>query len=96
MTPFKTTPIKLSNITLVKISSVQTRADISGLYPDYKNITIDNIIVQLTDVCPSESVKSIPIGYSYVPSTGILTVTAGGNAYLFGHGNGTADIYILD
>ena len=94
----------ISSARVTKLSSVAfTRqsdnhyctADISNLYTDYQNITIDNIICQLMKTNVGNITQTPPeLTYSYDSSTGVITVYASYSMWAAGSGT-VFDVFII-
>jgi len=107
----KTSQIKVDNINLVKVykdiiflgtTGKKVTCDISSFYSNYKNITIDNIFVEIDftrmrgHAINTDSLTTIK--KSYDPTTGILTLETECNPdiiYYFSYANETKGTIII-
>ena len=69
---------KLSEVGFTRDSSGKiVSADLSSLYSNYQNLTIDNIICQLKSTNVGQIISDgTTLSYSYDSSTGIITISA--------------------
>lgn len=87
---------KLSQVAFTRSSdpSICT-ADISSLYSDYQNITIDNIVCQLYSTSVGSVIQLSTFTYTYDSLTGVITIEGDPSAVFTTGGNTKFDIFII-
>ena len=86
---------KLSSVTGTKVSSDVYTFDITSLYNDYANLTIDDIAVQLVSTGVASS-GGMTTTFAWTYSNGVITCTTSSpGAHFFGSDPAVVDVFIF-
>ena len=89
------TVTKLTSVTGTRVSNDVATFDITSLYADYANLTIDNIAVQFSYAGVASS-GGMGVTFNWTYSNGIITCTTTvANAHFFGSDAPVSDIFIF-
>lgn len=86
---------KLSNVAGTKPNSDTMAYDITALYPDYANLTIDDIAVEFNFIHVASS-GGMNVTMSYTYANGVISCYASvKNAHLWSGSDSTINVYIF-
>ncbi|MGI6751074.1 MAG: hypothetical protein ACOX4U_00415 [Anaerovoracaceae bacterium] len=86
-------PVYLGEISATRTSTTEVKFSIASAYADYKNITMDNLIVMFTGISKTTYTYDITLSYAYDSSAGQIIVTASDT--LFNKFSTQAKIYVV-